>query len=248
MLIKALRPIVSAGLPVDSECSDDALLGLRGVVARSIDPTDRLNRVKALDDLICRFLAFYPDDELGEAARVLFGMVAGSRGKNLTERRQRAAGQAGYEADHFRKHIEPKILKQLAWQLHRDSQNYTPRTKAMPPPLDASGDTPVIRQGDVSSKDTAEHEETLSRLWAAVYTLRAEILKVERLKSWPYDSTEQKLSQQKLDEALQARDRALKATKMIIQCYLDTYGQYIEHGEAEYNVEGLLRLAGWVDE
>jgi hypothetical protein len=154
-LTKALRPVVSAGLPVSTDYGDETLLGLRGVVARAIDPTDRLSRIKALDDLLQRLLVFYPDDELGEAARVLFGMAVGSRGKTLTERRQQAASQANYEADHFRKHIEPKILKQLAWQLHRDSQNYIPRTKATPPPLEISGDTPTIRQGDVSSKDAA---------------------------------------------------------------------------------------------
>jgi hypothetical protein len=217
------------------------------VVARSIDPGSRLNRIKALDDLLRRLLESYHDDELKESADILFGIAAGARGKNLTKRRQSAAVRAGYEADHFRKHIEPKILKQLAWQLHRDSQNYIPRTMATPPPLESSGDTPVIRKGDVSSKDIAEHEELLSRLWADVYMLRAEILRVERLKHWPYDPTEPKLSERKLEEAVADRDKALRAAKIIVHRYLDTYGQRIAHGEAEYNVEGLLRLAGWVE-
>jgi hypothetical protein len=247
-LTKALRPVLNAGLPVSTDCNDETLLGLRGVVARSINPTDRLSRIKALDDLLQRLLVFYPDDDLNESARILFGMALGSRGKTLTERRQQAAGQANYEADHFRKHIEPKILKQVAWQLHRDSQNYIPRTTATPPPLEISGDTPTVRQGDVSSKEAAEREELLSRLWANVYALRAEILRVERLKSWPHDPTEPRLSEQKLDEALDARSRALKATKITVQRYLDRYGHYIEHGDAEYGVEGLLRLAGWMED
>jgi hypothetical protein len=248
LMAKALRSIVSTGLPIDSEYDDGTLLGLRGVVARSVDQDSRLSRVKALEDLLRRLLAAYPDDELGEAARILFGLTLGVRGKNLTNRRQTAARQAGYEADHFRKHIEPKIIRQLAWQLHRDSQNYIPRTKANPPPLESSGDTPVIREGDVSSRDVAEYEELLSRLWADVYLLRAEILRVERLKSWPYDQTEPKLSEQKLEEALAARDKTLQGTKITIQRYLDTYGKRIAHGDAEYGVAGLLRLAGWVEE
>jgi len=247
-IVKALRGVVSAGLPVRPEYANETLLGLRGVVARSIDMDSRLSRIKALDDLLARFLSHYPDDELGEAARVLFGITVGIRGKNLTERRELAARHAGFEYDHFRKHIEPKILTQLAWQMHRDSQNYIPRTKAAPPPLESIGDTPIIRQDDVSSLDAALFEEMLSRLWANVYSLRAEILKVERLKNWPYDPTEPKLSEQKLSAAIEARDQALGSTKVTIQRYLDTYGKRITHGDAEYSVEGLLRLAGWIEE
>ncbi len=186
VLAKALRPILASGLPVGPDYEDEVVLALRGVVARSIDPSDRLSRVKALDLLIKSLLVHYPDDELGEAARVIFGLASGSRGKNLTARRAQAASETNYEADHFRKHVERKILTMLAWQLHQDSQNYIPRSRATPPPLESSGDTPVITQGDISSKEAAEHEELLSRLWAHVYALRAEILRVERLKVWPH--------------------------------------------------------------
>ncbi|MBU2601881.1 MAG: hypothetical protein KKA32_06905 [Actinobacteria bacterium] len=244
-IVKALRPILTKGLPVRPEFGDETLLGLRGVVARSVDPSDRLNRVKALDGLIRNQLVYYPDDELSEAARVLFGLAPGSRGKNLTARRFQAASETGYETDHFRKHIEPKILKMLAWQLHQDSQNYIPRSRAVPPPLESSGDTPVITKGDVSSKEAAEHEELLSRLWAHVYALRAEILRVERLKGWPYDATEPSLSEKMLEEAVAVRDSEVREVKVLVQRYIDTYGQGITHGEAEFNAEGLLRLAGW---
>lgn len=242
---KALRPIATSGLPVSPDFSDETLLGLRGVVARSIDQSDRLNRVKALDQLIRKLLVYYPDDDLGEAARILFGLAPGSRGNNLTTRRMKAAKEAGYESDHFRKHIEKKILETMAWLLHQDSQNYIPRSRAVPPPLEASGDTPIITQGDISSQDAAEHQELLSRLWAHVYTLRAEILRVERLKVWPHDPTEPTVSARKLDEAMAARDAEIEKVKILIQKYRDTYGQRIMHGEAEFNVEGLLRLAGW---
>lgn len=47
-------------------------------------------------------------------------------------------------------------------------------------------DTPVITKGDVSSKEKSEHEELLSRLWAHVYGLRGEILRVGRLKLSSY--------------------------------------------------------------
>ncbi|MEU4194863.1 hypothetical protein AB0E69_23395 [Kribbella sp. NPDC026611] len=244
-LVKALRPVLRAGLPLDPDLEDERLLGLRGVHARSIDPRARLSRIKALDGLLRRLLVHYPDDVLGEAARVLFGLAPGTRGKNISERREQAARDAGYDADHLRKRIEPKILRQLAWQLHQDSQNYVPRGRDAPPRLEPSGDTPVITKGDVSSKESAEHQELLSRLWAHVYALRAEILRVERLKAWPYDATEPALSQEKLDAAIEARRRQVAYVKRYVALYIERYGHAIAHGESEFTADALLRLAGW---
>lgn len=244
-IAKALRPILKAGLPVDPTFDDDALLSLRGVVARSINPADRLNRVKALDELVARLLVHNPDDELGPAARVLFGLAPGTRGRNLTSRRAAAAATIDREGEHFRKRIEPQILRALAWQLHRDSQNYSPRDPASPPPLEASGATPTIRVGDVSSKESAEREELLSRLWAHVYALRAEILRVERLRHWPYDPADDVLSEQKLARATQRRATEVDTVKVLVRAFIDRYGQYAVPGAAEFNAESLLRLAGW---
>ncbi len=248
VIARALRPIVTAGMPVSPDFVDPTLLGLRGVVARAINPEDRLGRVKALDDLLVRLLVNYPDDELGEAARIIFGLAPGSRGTNLTRRREAAATAISREAEHFRKRIEPDIITKIAWELHRDSQNYIPRGRAVPPPLESSGDTPIIREGDVANVEAAEHEELLSRLWAHVYALRAEILRVERLKTWPYDPTEPETSQRILTETIAARDYEVDVVKRLIRTYIDRYGQRINHGDAEFDAAGLLRLAGWQDE
>jgi hypothetical protein len=244
-IAKALRPIVNTGLPVQPSFADETILGLRGVVARSVDPSDRLNRVKALDDLLARLLVHYPDDQLGPAARILFGLAPGMRGQNLTNRRLVAAGVIDREAEHFRKRIEPEIVSAVAWQLHKDSQNYIPRDRATPPPLEASGDTPIIRVGDVSSKEAAEYEELLSRLWAHVYALRAEILRVERLRHWPHDPTDPALSEQKLIRATERREKEVENVKVLVRAYLDRYGQRIKHGDAEFTADSILRLAGW---
>lgn len=244
-LAKALRPILANGLPLSPKYDDVTLLGLRGVVARSIDRDDRLGRVKALDELVGRLLVHYPDDNLGEAARILFGLAPGLRGKNLTSRRQAAANQLGYDPDHFRRRIEPVIVQMVAWQLHRDSQNYIPRGRRTPPPLASSGDTPTIRLGDVVNKDASEHEELLSRLWSHVYALRAKILRVERLKIWPHDPSEPDTSERVLQEAMANRDEAVVAVKITVRKYLDLHGERIKHGDAEFSVDSLLRLAGW---
>lgn len=246
-LAAALRPLLRSGLPVDPDFSDSVLLGLRGVVARTIERDERLSRVKALDGLLRRLLVHYPDDVLSEAARVLFGVTPGTRGRSLTERREQAARETSYEVDHFRKRIEPRIVRQLAWQLHQDSQNYVPRGKETPPPVEISGDTPYVSVGDVSAKDVSEHEEALSRLWAHVYSLRAEILRVERLKVWPYDETEPDTSAHVLKEAMEARDREVATVKRLIEGYMGSYGESIQHGEGEFSTRGLLRLAGWAD-
>ena len=243
----SLTRIVSSGLPVGPAFDDDNLLGLRGVVARSIDSSDRLSRVKALDDLLRRLVSTYPDDVLCDAASELFGIALGSRGASLTLRRERAARTAGFSTDHFRKNIEPKIILEVAWLLHRDSQNYVPRERATPPPLEISGDTPIVAFGDVSDKDRNEHEEALSRLWAHVYALRAEILKVERLKQWPHDVTEPETSQEVLLKAIASRDREVRIVKILIERYIEKYGESIEHGDGEFNARALLRLAGWAD-
>ena len=244
-IVNSLTRIVSAGLPVSPGLEDDTLLGLRGVVARSVDSSDRLSRVKSLDDLLRRLVATFPDDTLGDAASQLFGIAPGSRGASLTLRRERAARTAGFSTDHFRKNIEPKIIQELAWLLHRDSQNYVPRERATPPPLEISGDTPYVAFGDVTDRDRNEHEEALSRLWAHVYALRAEILKVERLKQWPHDVSEPETSQDVFLKAIAARDREIRIVKILIERYIGMYGESIAHGEGEFSARALLRLAGW---
>lgn len=244
-IAKALRKIMSTGLPVSPDFNDETLLGLRGVVARSINPADRLGRVKALDELLARLLDHFPDDNLRDSARILFAAVPGYRGSTLTDRRSAAASSAKREVDHFRKRIEPEIVRAIAWQLHRDSQNYIPRGRAVPPPLESSGDSPTIRVGDVANKEAAEHAELLSRLWAHVYSLRAEILRVERLKTWPHDPTEPTTSERVLAEAITARDHEVEAVKVLIATYTERYGQRIAQGDAEFNADALLRLAGW---
>ncbi|MFI8771883.1 hypothetical protein ACIGKQ_06950 [Gordonia sp. NPDC062954] len=244
-LVEPLKEILKAGLPVSYDFDDMSVLALRGVVARSVIPQDRLSRIKALNELIARLLVHYPDDSLGEAARIVFGLAQGVRGLTLTQRRERAAAAMHRESDHFRKRIEPRIVRELARQLHSDSQNYVPRTTPTAEPLEITGDTPYIAVGDVASHDKAMREEALSRLWSEVYVFRAEVLRVERLKHWPYDLTEPSLSQDKLEEAMRDRSHALIRLKGTVRRFLDDYGQSINSGAAEFNLEGILNLVKW---
>lgn len=53
------------------------------------------------------------------------------------------------------------------------------------------------------------------------------------------------LSEQKLARATERLAKEIQNVKDLMRAYTDRYGQRITHGEAEFNAESLLRLAGW---
>lgn len=242
-LVSGLERIVRDGLPTTEETADPALLTLRGVWARSVDPDDILSRVKALNALLRELIPRIPPyrgKDWALAASILFKIAPATRQLNLSQRQLRAAEAIPYNADHFRQEVMPKILRQLARQLHEDSQDYIPRGAGMPQ-QEISGTTPSIAEEHLSSRDRARYEERVSRLWAYVYGLRAELLAIERLKAWP----DEEHGALKLEEA---RDSALWETGRLmhwIHAYVRDYGDSIYHGAAEFSAEALLRLAGW---
>lgn len=239
-LVTALKPIVRKGLPVTPGVADDQLLALRGVWARSIDPDDRLYRVRGLDRLLRELLGDYPDDEgLALSARILFAVEPGSRGSTLTQRRDRVAREVGYDIDHVRKAIQPKVVEQLAWMIHLDSQTYTPRGRGVPPPIAVSGDTPQIAADDLQTEERLEHEVALSQLWALVYALRAEVLTVERLKRYPPAENAPEM----LSTAREHRDVLDAELGDWIEIYVERWGERIKHGDAEFEARRMKRLA-----
>jgi hypothetical protein len=102
--------------------------------------------------------------------------------KTLTERRAQAAEVSNYEAHHFRKRIEPRLLDTLAAALIADSETFK-RNRAVAPKLIMASRRPGLLPEDVLAWEAIEHKETLLRIWAAVYTLRAQLLMIERLVS-----------------------------------------------------------------
>jgi hypothetical protein len=233
-LAEALKLVLRKGLPVIPDGCPKLLLQLRGVRARAIDHTDYLSRVKALNALLQSLLLGLGDSEEAQALQILFAARGAERGTTLTERRSRAAkvGDWDYDDTHFRKHIEPRLVRDLAWFLHEDSQNYTPRTQYAPAPTEISGDTPALTAADVN-----EQEELVSRIWAVVYELRAELI-----------------HRALVEEAVGPPQTAPAIPWLVarllthIHRYLEQYGQRIMHGDAEFRAEGLIRLAGWTSE
>jgi hypothetical protein len=235
-LAAGLKSVLRKGLPIVPDAAPSVLLELRGVRARAVDSSDFLGRVKALNALLQTLLLALGESEEAQALQILFALRASDRGTTLTARRSRASavGEWQYDDTHFRKHIEPRLVRDLAWFLHEDSQNYTPRTKYAPNPTEISGDTPSLGPDDIS-----EQEEQVSRLWALVYELRAELIRRTRLAA----------GEQKDSNALaEAEDSCLWTVARLLVAiheYLETFGDRIMHGDAEFNAEGLIRLAGW---
>jgi hypothetical protein len=237
-LTAALKPVLRAGLPLRPGVAPQPLLDLDGVIARSVRSDDPLARIDALDRLLRATLKLLQPAERAEAAELLFVVARG--GKTLTIRRIAAAIALDYEVHHFRKRIEPVILRDVAWQLHRDSLQYIsrPRDGAL---FDASGSTPVITAEHITHPDTAEREILLSRIWSDVYGLRAELIAREATCG---DPEKERQHQETATGALWYLARLLSK----LSAYSEEYGKAILHGTAEYNAEALIRLAGWTGE
>jgi hypothetical protein len=239
----ALGDLLKGGLPATEETASRTLLGLRGVWARAVDPDDILSRVKALNTLLAQEIPRIPavsGRDWAAGAVILFRIHSSARTWNLVRRYHEAARIIPYNEDHFRQEVVPKILRQLARQLYEDSQLYISRSRGVPP-QHASGDTPIIQPDQLATRERAKHEEDLSRLWEYVYGLRAELIAVQRLTSWPDDEYNDEKLRAAHDSSLWQLARLLQS----IYDYLNRYGERIMHGEAEFNVEALIRLAGW---
>lgn len=229
-----LKAVLRAGYPTSDKAIDDALLGLRGVVARSIHPDDRISRADAFNELLPRLIGTIADEFDRQATQVLFGVAEGSRGINLTTRRAKAAALRSYDDDHFRQNIEPRLRREVALLLHRDSLRYKSRSRRAPAAMEPTGDTPNIGPDDFTAQ-----EELISRIWAEVYTLRAELIAAGRKRARP------EYAPQVAEHELAAR-AAGKRLESLISEYVGTYGErFIKHGDNEYDAEGLKRLFAW---
>ncbi|MGH7657435.1 MAG: hypothetical protein ACREL6_04305 [Gemmatimonadales bacterium] len=153
----------------------------------------------------------------------------------LTPRRTQAAREAGYEEHHFRKRVEPRVLEQLAAALLADSDRFT-RSQVVAPRLAVSSGRQTVA-ADPFAWEVAEHEEALTRLWAAIYALHAELLTVERLISLGAER------QQVIDHAVTAAWRwalASTETDIVAAAFGGTAA-----GDPVSTAHDLVRLAGW---
>ncbi len=233
-LVEELGRLLHRGLPATEETAGAVLLNLKSVFARAVHPRERLSRLDALNALLPRLMDRLEDETYREATRILFGVATGTRGTTLTARRRQAAALLIYNVDHFRTRIESELVTALAEEVLRDLLRYGSRVKRAVESLEPTGDTPMLGLEHL----TAE-EELVSRIWQHVYGLRAEVIAHLRLAEQPgYEG--------QAEDHRQAALRQEAALQELIREYRETYGEaLIRHGEAEYAVEGLERLAGW---
>lgn len=232
-----LKRIVRNGLPVDLARAGDVLPNLRSVIARSVHPSDLISRLDALNQLLARLLADAGEEPQAEAARTIFRVARGTGSLNLTQRRAAAASLLGYDPDHFRKHIEPKLIADLAETIHRDLLRYKARVKRAPESLQPTGDSPRLDEAHFTHQ-----EELISRIWRHVYALRAELIAVGRRERAP----DAELRSLEIEEHRQAAATEERNLRRLVGEYAETYGEaLIRHGDSEYAAEGLVRLVEW---
>ena len=226
-----LRRILTNGLPVNVKRAGDLLPHLRSIVSRAPHPYDLHSRVEALNRQMVRLLVDVDvdvdvDDEVGQPLRTLFCISKGTRGTNLTVRRERAAEGMGYEATHFRKQIEPKLLDEFAELIYYDLLRYKSRSHRAMEYSEPTGDTP-----DLTDKHLTYEDELLSRIWQHVYQLRAELIGQYRLDGQPgYE--------RQVEEHRQNSNSASERVKALVAEYRETFGgDFIKHGDAEFAYE-----------
>jgi hypothetical protein len=228
-----LRALLRRGLPAGPSAIPERLLRLPGVRARATSD-ERASQVVAFDALLRTLLARFGDQRLAGAARALFGLPPGVAGTTLTARRVAAAAACGREVHHFRKHLEPRILDQLAAAMAADSDTLATRQAVAPVLLPAVA--PTVLPAEVFAWEVTEHAEALARLWSGVYALRAELLACQRLASMDPGGA----------AVVAAAQRALWRTAILqaqVGDYRQTYGDQLLH--APIPPGALVALAGW---
>ena len=232
-LATELTALVAGGLPVVEDNCPVLLSNLRSVVARSVVPREPLSRLNALNALLPRLVAGMHDATYRGALQILLALAPGTRGTTLTARRRQAAECMGYNADYFRTEIEAKLIRALAAALQEDLLRYQGRGKRAAEALEPTGQTPSLGPEDVSHE-----EELISRILQHVYGLRAELIAVARYEEEGFE--------RQGEEARQAALTQENQLQSFIGEYKETYGEaLIQHGQTEFAVDGLERLAGW---
>jgi hypothetical protein len=237
-LRQELRRILRQGFLLTDVTAGEVLTEQRVVIANAQHPDERASRITALERVLRQLLAGFGRSTHGQAARILFGADRGLRGTTLTFRRGEAAEVLERSVDHVRKHIEPKILEELAFALHQENLRYQPAAGSARPPLAAHEDTPVL-----TDESFTEQEELLCRVWSAVYGYRSEVIAIQRRLIEARDG--ERAPDTDLQEHLDTGTWQLARLLTFVSDYLDRYGEEILHGETPSNIEGLIALAGW---
>lgn len=223
-----LSRLLRRGLPVTEKTAGPVLPHLRSVVARAIHPDDLVSRIDSLNVLLTRLLAELDHERYGQPARILFGVAPTTAGTTLMNRRQRAAEYLGYDPDHFRKRVEPDVVRAVADALYHDLLRYKKRV--------TGGDTFAdYSVWGLTERDITAEEELASIVWKFAYAVRSELIGARRHAGQP--GFEARVAEHERMAAKYA-----EALRRAAENYKHLFGSVIRHGNAEYRVEALAAL------
>ena len=224
-----LRGLVRKGLPATLRTSGKVLPYLRNVAARAARPNDLWSSVEAITTMMEDVVGRLEGEKYGQAARILFGLEDGTRGLTLTARRERTAAELGYDVDHFRKRVEPRVLEAVAEAVYMDLIRYTRRRPMRMDAFQAFRPKVVVDEQDLTEED-----DLVSRIWQHVYELRALRIREHRL-----DGDETR-------EAAVHGDQVEMDLDDLCDRYANEHGVgYLLDGDLKYSLDGLSSLVVW---
>jgi hypothetical protein len=232
-LVADLRRVVRVGLPVRLPREAGPLLTLYTARIRATSAA-LPDLVSALDAQLRSVIQSFGDGPDGKAAQALFGLAPGTRGLNLTERRAEAARIRQRSPDHWRKHLEPALLRMIAQELYQREQFYQPRIAEVAPQR-PPGEEPAPTSDNPAELERHEYD---ARVSAALYAYRAELVASYRLGLTEPDSAA-------LDEALAAALFTYARLLLVLNRYLRKFGNEISFGGASLSAAGAIQIAGW---
>ena len=228
-LARELNRLLRNGLPASDRTAGVVLPNLRNVVARALHPDDPISRIDSLNTLLVRLLDdFDNDDPFAQPARILFGHAPGFARTTLTIRREGVCTLMNYDVDHFRKRVEPEIVRAVAERVYRDMLRFKKRV--------TGGDRMnAYATWALTDDDITTEEELASLVWKFAYAVRSELIGARRQETEPGFETrvaEHRAMAAKFSIAL---ERALTN-------YRGLFGPIIEQSGVEYRVEALAAL------
>jgi hypothetical protein len=233
VLVQDLRSVVvRRGLPIRPPAASRPIFELACVRAHATGD-DLVERAASLDGVLRRILVHsFGDSPDGHAAQVLFAFSKGTKGTTLTVRRERCAELRGVHPDHWRKHLEPDLLRAVAAELHLLDRHYRPRLH------ETFGQVPdTAPEPPADDAEAFERHELDSRIAAHLYGMRAEVTATYRALRYEPD----------LDPS-EPMDLALwEYAHLIVSMakYIEQYGEQMVFLGSDATAATVLRLAGW---
>ncbi len=227
-LVVELTRFLRRGLPLTQATAGVVLPNLRSVIARAIHPDDPISRIDSLGTLLTRLLTDLDHDRYGQPARILYGVSPGMAGTTLTVRRQHAAQHLGYDLDHFRKRVEPDVVRAAADLLYRDMLKYKKRA--------TGGDSfASYAVWELTDDDYTVEQELSALVWKFAYAVRSELIGAKRQQSEPGFET-------RVAEHRRMAAKYAGGLERAINNYRGLFGPIIRHGGSEYRLEAFHGL------